>query len=50
MQRINTAYLHGEVTKYPGRGSALLKDTILDNLGVRIDHIAIINFDGFKKE
>ncbi len=49
MQRINTAYLHGELVKYPGRGAALIKDTILYNLGVRIDHIAIINFDGFKK-
>lgn len=49
MQRINTAYLHGELVKYPGRGAALLKDTILYNLGVRIDHIAIVNFNGFKK-
>ena len=49
MQRINTAYLHGEMVKYPGRGAALLKDTIRYNLGVRIDHIAIVNFNGFKK-
>ncbi len=49
MQRINTAYLHGEVVKYPGGGGALLKETILYNLGVRIDHLAIVNFDGFKK-
>jgi len=49
MQRINTAYIHGETAKYPGRGPALLKDTILYNLGVRIDHIAIVNFEGFKK-
>jgi LCP family protein required for cell wall assembly len=48
MQRINSAYLHGEMTKYPGRGTGLLKDTILYNLGVRIDHIAIVNFEGFK--
>ena len=48
MQRINTAYLHGETSKYPGGGAALLKDTILYNLGVRIDHLAIVNFVGFK--
>lgn len=49
MQRINTAYLHGEMVKYPGGGVALLKDTVLYNLGIRIDKIAIVDFDGFKK-
>ena len=48
MQRSNTAYLHGETSKYPGGGAALLKDTILYNLGVRIDHLAIVNFKGYK--
>ncbi|MGW8249733.1 MAG: LCP family protein [Anaerolineales bacterium] len=49
MQRINTAYLHGEMAKYPGGGTALVTDTILYNLGIRIDKIAIVDFDGFKK-
>lgn len=49
MQRVNTAYLHGQVSKYPGGGAALLKDTIRYNLGIRIDHIAIVDFNGFKK-
>jgi polyisoprenyl-teichoic acid--peptidoglycan teichoic acid transferase len=49
MQRINTAYLHGQSVKYPGGGAALLKDTIRYNLGIRIDHIAIVDFNGFKK-
>ncbi|HEX7540964.1 MAG TPA: LCP family protein, partial [Anaerolineales bacterium] len=34
---------------YPGGGFALLKDTILYNLGLRIDHLAIVDFDGFSR-
>jgi LCP family protein required for cell wall assembly len=34
---------------YPGGGAALLKDTVLYNLGMRIDHIAIVDFDGFSR-
>ena len=49
MQRINTAYLYGEIDGYPGGGEALVKDTILQNLGVQIDHIAMVNFDGFRQ-
>jgi len=49
MQRINTAYLHGEMSKYPAGGAALLKDTILYNLGIRIDNLAIVDFNGFIK-
>ncbi|MEK6222219.1 MAG: LCP family protein, partial [Chloroflexota bacterium] len=48
MQRINAAYYHGELGYYPGGGSNLLKDTILYNLGIQVDHIAMVNFDGFK--
>jgi len=48
MQRINTAYQHGELEGYPGGGSSLLKETILYNLGIRVDHIAIVDFDGFR--
>jgi LCP family protein required for cell wall assembly len=49
MQRINTAYLHGESTRYPGGGPGLIKDTILYNLGIRIDHTALVDFNGFKR-
>lgn len=49
MQRVNTAYLHGEMSKYPGGGAALLKDTIRYNLGIRIDNLAIVDFNGFVK-
>jgi LCP family protein required for cell wall assembly len=49
LQRIYSAYLHGVMSKYPGGGTALLKDTIRYNLGIRIDKLAIVDFDGFKK-
>ena len=49
MDRINTPYEYGEMYHYPGGGKALLEDTILYNLGIRIDHLAIVDFDGFSR-
>ena len=49
MQRVNTAYMHGEITDYPGGGPQLLKDTIEYNLGLHIDHTAMVEFDGFRR-
>lgn len=49
MQRINTAYQSGEVYGYLGGGPGLLKDTINYNLGIRIDHTAMVEFDGFRR-
>lgn len=49
MDRINAAYEYGEMYHYPGGGAALLRDTFLYNLGIRIDHLAILDFDGFRK-
>ena len=49
MQRVNTAYQHGELYNYPGGGPGLLKDTIQYNLGIRIDHTAMVEFDGFRR-
>ncbi|MDO9129957.1 MAG: LCP family protein, partial [Anaerolineales bacterium] len=49
MERVNTAYQYGEIYGYPGGGPGLLKDTILYNLGIRIDHIAMVDFDGFRQ-
>ncbi len=49
MQRINTAYLHGEKEGYPGGGPALLAATILYNLGILIDHVALVDFDNFRQ-
>ncbi len=48
-QRINTAYQHGISVGYPGGGPGLLKDTIFYNLGIRIDHTAMVEFDGFRR-
>src|ERR1051326_1925619 len=48
-QRIHTAYQHGSSVGYPGGGPGLLKDTILYNLGIRIDHTALVEFDGFRQ-
>lgn len=47
--RINTAYQLGKSTGYPGGGAGLLKDTIQYNLGIRIDHTAMVDFNGFSK-
>jgi LCP family protein required for cell wall assembly len=49
MQRINTAYQSGEVYDYAGGGPGLLRDTIAYNLGIRIDHTAMVEFDGFRR-
>jgi LCP family protein required for cell wall assembly len=49
MQRINTAYQTGEVYGYVGGGAGLLRDTIAYNLGLRIDHTAMVEFDGFRR-
>jgi polyisoprenyl-teichoic acid--peptidoglycan teichoic acid transferase len=49
MQRINTAYQSGVVYGYSGGGPALLRDTISYNLGIRIDHAAMVEFDGFRR-
>lgn len=49
MQRINTAYQSGESGGYPGGGMGLLKDTIMQNFGIRIDHTAMVEFDGFRR-
>ncbi len=49
MQRVNTAYQHGETSGYPGGGPQLLRDTIEYNLGLRVDHTAMVEFDGFRR-
>lgn len=49
MQRINAAFLHGELGGYPGGGAGLLMDTILYNLGISIDHYILVDFNGFRQ-
>ncbi len=46
MSRINFADFYGEAYNYDGGGPALVRDTLLYNLGVRIDYFARTNFDG----
>ena len=47
-QRINTAYQQGELSGYPGGGPGLLEATVLYNLGIQIDHTAMVEFSGFQ--
>lgn len=49
MNRINTAFVYGELDHYPGGGAALLRDTIYNNLGITIHYMAMVNFDGFRQ-
>lgn len=46
MSRINFADYYGDAYEYEGGGPALVRDTILYNLGVRIDYYVRTNFDG----
>ena len=48
MERINAAFQAGENRHYPGGGPALVKDTILYNLGIDVDYYALVEFQGFK--
>lgn len=47
--RINVAYQYGELYGYPGGGPGLLKETIKTNLGIEIDFVAMIDFNGFRQ-
>jgi LCP family protein required for cell wall assembly len=46
MSRINCADFCGEAQEYEGGGPALVRDTLLYNLGIRVDHYVRTNFDG----
>ncbi|MCX7682741.1 MAG: LCP family protein [Anaerolineae bacterium] len=46
MSRVNFADYYGEAYDYPGGGPQLLRDTLLYNLGIRVDYYARTNFDG----
>jgi polyisoprenyl-teichoic acid--peptidoglycan teichoic acid transferase len=47
--KINTAYVHGENTRYPGGGPAALEKTITNLIGYPIDYYVRVNFEGFRK-
>lgn len=46
MSRINFADLYGEIYGYEGGGPTLIRDTLLYNLGIRVDYYVRTNFDG----
>jgi LCP family protein required for cell wall assembly len=48
-ERINTAELWGELGKYPGGGSALIKKTIEYNLGLPVHYYVRVGLQGFVK-
>ncbi|MFN8484635.1 MAG: LCP family protein [Anaerolineae bacterium] len=47
--RVNTAYLFGQLYKLPGGGIGTLKATLMHNLGLRVDRFVVADFNGFKK-
>jgi LCP family protein required for cell wall assembly len=47
--RVNMAFVLGELRDYPGGGPALAKKTTEELLGYPIHHYAMVNFDGFKQ-
>ncbi len=46
MSRINFADYYGEAYHYAGGGPGLVRDTLLYNLGIRMDRYVRTNFDG----
>jgi LCP family protein required for cell wall assembly len=49
MQRINTAWAFGQTVGYPGGGPQLLYDAIRYNLGLHVDHYALVEMTGFEQ-
>jgi polyisoprenyl-teichoic acid--peptidoglycan teichoic acid transferase len=49
MQRINTAWTYGESIGYPGGGPRLLFDAIRYNLGLSVEHYALVEMSGFEE-
>ncbi len=47
--RINTVYVQGELTDYPGGGIGLMKEVLQnDPFGIHVDKYVIVDFDGFE--
>ena len=49
MDRINTAYLYGDLNKLPGGGPSLAKKTVQYNLGEPIHYYVRVNFQAFQQ-
>jgi LCP family protein required for cell wall assembly len=48
-ERINAAYVVGELQNYPGGGAGLAKQTVERLLGIKINYYVLIDFEGFKQ-
>ncbi|HLF78434.1 MAG TPA: LCP family protein [Dehalococcoidia bacterium] len=48
-ERINSAYVIGELQNYPGGGAALARQTVEKLLGLKINYHVLIDFEGFKQ-
>lgn len=49
LDKINAAYVYGDVEHYPGGGVGLLKQTIYQNFGINMHYFAQVDFNGFVK-
>lgn len=47
--RLNTAYMYGEIYTVPGGGPAEFKATVQLNFGIRVDRYILVNFAAFEK-
>ena len=47
--RINSAYVSGELNDYPGGGIGLMKEVFYNNFGITIDKYVLVDFDGFEE-
>ncbi len=48
MQRLNLAYIHGELVGWTDGGFGLLRQTLLYNFGLNVHYYAMVNLTGFK--
>ena len=46
--RLNTAFLFGEIYEVPGGGPAEMKEAIALNFGIRVDRYLLLNFGAFE--
>lgn len=46
--KTNTAYVYGELARYPGGGYGLLQDTLRYNLGLTAHGYALVDFEGMR--
>ena len=47
--KLNAAFVYGDMDHYPGGGAGLLKRTIYVNFGINIHYFAEVDFNGFEK-